>query len=74
VPNIRGLIPRYREIKVEYFDIEGNLKSCIFKDFIARIFQHELDHLDGILFIDRLEHTQDQFTEAQYQDIIAQQI
>jgi peptide deformylase len=74
VPNIRGLVPRYGEIEVEYFDMEGNLKFCILKNFIGRIFQHELDHLDGILFIDRLENPQDKFTEAQYQKIITQQI
>ena len=72
VPNVRGLIPRYTEIKVEYFDIEGNLQSSHFKNFIARIYQHELDHLDGILFIDRLESCEDKFTEKEYQEIIHQ--
>jgi peptide deformylase len=72
VPNVRGLVPRYSKIEVEYFDLEGNLQRRYFQDFIARIFQHELDHLDGILFIDRLENPQDRFTEAQYQELIHQ--
>ena len=72
VPNVRGLIPRYTEIEVEYFDVEGNLQSSHFNNFIARIYQHELDHLDGILFIDRLESSEDQFTEKEYQEIIHQ--
>jgi peptide deformylase len=55
VPDLRGLVPRYREIEVEYTDINGKIKQQVLTDFVARIFQHELDHLDGILFIDRLE-------------------
>jgi len=74
LPNIRGLVPRYAQIEVEYFEPNGHLTTSIFNDFIARIFQHELDHLEGILFIDRLENSQDQFTEAEYQEIITRQL
>lgn len=71
VPGIRGLVPRYREIEVEYTTKTGQQERKILTDFIARIFQHELDHLDGILFIDRLEDEQDLYTEAEYQKIIS---
>ncbi|MEM9537913.1 MAG: peptide deformylase [Cyanobacteria bacterium P01_E01_bin.42] len=70
VPGVRGLVPRYREIEVDYCDRDGNLQKDILTGFIARIFQHELDHLDGILFIDRLESPEDRFTEAEYQKIV----
>ena len=70
VPNIRGLVPRYRQIEVEYTTQAGKIKQEVFTDFIARIFQHELDHLDGILFVDRIENEADLYTEAQYQEII----
>ncbi len=70
VPNVRGLVPRYREIKVEYTTQAGEMKQEVFTDFIARIFQHELDHLDGILFVDRIENEADLYTEAEYQEII----
>ncbi|MBP0019649.1 MAG: peptide deformylase [Cyanobacteria bacterium SBLK] len=70
VPGVRGLVPRSREIEVEYCDRHGNLQKDILTGFIARIFQHELDHLDGILFIDRLESSEDRFTETEYQKII----
>ena len=70
VPNIRGLVPRYREIEVEYTEINGEKKQEVLTDFIARIFQHELDHLDGILFIDRIERKEDFYTEEEYQKII----
>lgn len=71
VPNVRGLVPRYREIEVEYTTRDGKLKQEILTDFIARIFQHELDHLDGILFIDRVTDSDDLYTEAEYRQIIS---
>ena len=71
VPNVRGLVPRYREIEVEYTTRDGKLKQEIFTDFIARIFQHELDHLDGIIFTDRIKDPVDLYTEAEYQKLIA---
>lgn len=59
VPGVRGLVPRYRAIAVEYLDRQGKLQHQEFTDFVARIFQHELDHLNGILFIDRVENSED---------------
>ncbi|MEC4984493.1 MAG: peptide deformylase [Oscillatoria sp. PMC 1068.18] len=66
IPGLRGLVPRYRAIAVEYTDRDGKLQQRELTDFVARIFQHELDHLDGILFCDRLESTYDLFTEQEY--------
>jgi peptide deformylase len=70
VPGIRGLVPRYQKIEVEYTTRDGKLERKIFTDFIARVFQHELDHLDGLLFLDRIETTQDLYSEAEYQKLI----
>ena len=70
VPDVRGLVPRYREIEVEYTDINGDRVQQVLTDFVARIFQHELDHLEGILFIDRIENNNDLYTEEEYQKII----
>jgi len=70
VPGIRGLVPRHKLIKVEYISREGKLIKKEFKDFIARIFQHEYDHLDGIIFLDRMEKTQEIITEKEYQKLI----
>ena len=67
IPGIRGWVPRYQAIEVEYIDRDGNLQKQEFTDFVARIFQHEYDHLDGIVFLDRLESTQDIMTEQEYQ-------
>ena len=67
IPGIRGLVPRYEQIAVEYTDRQGNDQHRELTGFVARIFQHELDHLDGILFVDRLESTKDMVTEQEYQ-------
>jgi peptide deformylase len=70
IPGLRGLVPRYQSIAVEYTDINGKQQKQILTDFVARIFQHELDHLNGILFIDRLETIKDLYTEEEYQQQI----
>lgn len=67
VPGIRGNVPRYRAIEIEYTDRNGKLQKQELIDFVARIFQHEYDHLNGIVFLDRLESTQDIITEQEYQ-------
>ncbi len=59
VPGVRGLVPRYKVIEVEYCDRYGQLHQQQLEDFVARIFQHELDHLNGLLFIDRVEKDED---------------
>lgn len=70
VPGIRGLVPRYQAIEVEYTSRNGTKNRQEFTDFVARIFQHEYDHLDGIVFLDRVESTQDLMTEQEYQQRI----
>jgi peptide deformylase len=67
IPGIRGLVPRFQAIEVEYTDRNGKLQKQEFTDFVARIFQHEYDHLDGIVFLDKLESTLDIVTEQEYQ-------
>ncbi len=70
IPGLRGLVPRSHTIEVEYTDKNGQLQRQILTDFVARIFQHELDHLNGIVFLDRLESDEDLFAEEEYQTII----
>jgi len=72
VPGLRGLIPRYSSIQVEFTDRAGKLQSWELTDFVARIFQHELDHLNGLVFIDRLESLNDLYSEEEYQRILQQ--
>lgn len=67
IPGIRGLVGRSRWIEVEYTTASGKLQGQEFNDFVARIFQHEYDHLQGIVFLDRVESTIDLMSEDEYQ-------
>ena len=64
VPGMRGMVPRYQHIKYSGYDLLGNAIIREVKDFHARVLQHELDHLDGNLYIDKIEdHLKFGFTE-----------
>jgi peptide deformylase len=54
VPGMRGLVPRYRELRYTGFDEHGNPIDRTVRDFHARVVQHEVDHLDGILYPRRI--------------------
>jgi peptide deformylase len=66
IPGIRGLVPRHRRIRARHRTPDGHEVETEFLDFVARIFQHELDHLDGLVFLDRLESARDVVTEREY--------
>ncbi len=54
IPDIRGRVPRAAEIKVRAYDRSGGRIEITARDFPARVIQHETDHLDGVLFFDRM--------------------
>ena len=54
VPGLRGFVERPQHIRVDYVDIAGNDRSIELEGFLATVFQHEFDHLDGKLYIDRM--------------------
>ena len=54
VPGIRGDVRRKAKMAVRFLDLEGREHEVDFEGFLARVVQHELDHIDGILFTDRL--------------------
>jgi peptide deformylase len=54
IPDIRGRVPRAREITVRAHDRTGDRIELQAHDFAARVIQHETDHLDGVLFVDRM--------------------
>ncbi len=65
VPGMRGLVPRYRELRYTGFDAAGTPIDRTVKDFHARVVQHEVDHLDGILYPRRIRDLKDfGFSEA----------
>ena len=71
IPGIRALVPRYQSIEVEFTNRQGKKVKRQFKDFVARIFQHETDHLNGIVFLDRIETSKDIITEKEYTRLVS---
>ncbi len=58
IPDIRGRVPRAREVTVRALDRRGERLDLRLRDFPARVVQHETDHLDGVLFFDRMRSFQ----------------
>jgi peptide deformylase len=55
IPNLRGRVPRFTEIDVQACDRRGRPLRFTASDFLARVIQHEHDHLSGIVFLDRMK-------------------
>ena len=70
VPGIRGFVPRSLKVKVGYITRTGKKVRRNFSTFLARIFQHEFDHLQGIMFIDRVESTKYLMSEKEWGKIM----
>ena len=66
VPGIRALVPRYTEILINYINQQNDLVEARLDGFVARVFQHEFDHLEGIVYLDRVEDNRDIFAESEY--------
>ncbi len=66
IPGLRGLVPRHSRITVRYLNRRGDTCEEELDGFPARVFQHEFDHLQGTLFIDRIASSFDLVTEKEY--------
>jgi peptide deformylase len=66
IPGLRGLVPRQRRIGVRYLTRTGEPREEEYVDFLARVFQHEFDHVQGVVFIDRVVNTRELVTEKEY--------
>lgn len=66
IPGLRGFVPRHQRIGVRYQTRDNMMCEVEYIDFLARVFQHEYDHVQGIVFIDRVESTLDLMTEQEY--------
>ncbi len=53
--DVDGIVPRYARMRISYQDIDGNKKEIRVREDISVAFQHEMDHLNGILFIDKID-------------------
>jgi peptide deformylase len=58
IPDIRGMVPRHTDITVKALDRNGKALELRLRGFPARVAQHETDHLDGVLFFDRMKSMQ----------------
>lgn len=66
IPGLRGLVPRHRRIGVRYLTRAGEVREDEYVDFLARVFQHEFDHVQGIVFLDWVESSLELVTEKEY--------
>lgn len=57
VPGLRGFVERPQHVRVDYTSDDGESRALELKGFFATVFQHEFDHLDGTLFVDRVSDT-----------------
>ena len=71
VPGLRGNIKRHEWIEVEFNDLAGDKIKRLFDGFLARIFQHEFDHLIGKTWLDHIESTEDIMAEALWLEQLA---
>jgi len=76
VPDLRGTVARYVNVRVRHLDRHGKEQESIRRGLTAGTFQHELDHLDGILFLDRVQDpktftTWEQFNRFHREDFLA---
>jgi len=67
VPNLRGEVPRHVSIRLRYLDREGVEHDEVRRGLTAGTFQHELDHLDGTLFVDRVADSRTLSTWEQFE-------
>ncbi|MFM7045698.1 MAG: peptide deformylase [Ilumatobacteraceae bacterium] len=67
VPNMRGNVMRHVNIRVRYLDRHGVEHDAVKRGLTAGTFQHEIDHLDGLLFLDRVHDTRTLTTWEQFE-------
>ncbi len=66
IPGIRALVPRFKAIQVDFQNAEGTKCVLALEEFPARVFQHEYDHLQGLVYLDRVENNREIISEAEF--------
>lgn len=56
IPDMRGMVPRYTALRISVYDRTGAKLDLVAKEFFARVIQHETDHLNGIVYLDRMKN------------------
>lgn len=63
IPSVYGKVPRYEKVRVKALNIAGKPIRIKAEGFLARVFQHEIDHTNGVVFIDHIKDKKDAFYE-----------
>jgi peptide deformylase len=72
IPDLRGLVPRHPAVRVRGLDRQGQPLDLLVKGFEARIVQHEHDHLNGVIFLDRMRDFQSLAFYAEWEEFMAE--
>jgi peptide deformylase len=72
IPGYVGEVERHEEVRVQAMDRNGKPLKLKLKGWTARIFQHEIDHLNGVLFIDQLTGPENFWTEEEFEALMAE--
>ena len=70
IPGIREEVKRSDSLKISYMDVFGETKTLECSGLLARVFQHEIDHLNGVLFVDRLSSVKRKLLDKKLKDIV----
>ncbi len=70
IPGIRGSVRRHQRVRVRYLTREGEIREEEYEGFLARIFQHEFDHINGLVYLDRVD-SRELVTEKEYLRIVS---
>jgi peptide deformylase len=71
VPDLRGVVPRLKRLRLDALDREGKPYSLEAQDFFARVVQHECDHLDGRVYLDRMADMRTLSFVKEFEDHVA---
>jgi peptide deformylase len=63
---VRGLVPRWTTVKIKYMNEKGQWLTEKHSGFPARVFQHEIDHLNGIVYVDRMTDMRSLMTQSEF--------
>lgn len=66
LPGVFAKVPRYKKVRLNYLDEKGRQQEKDFEGFIAHIIQHETDHLNGVLYVDRVSDSKSYMSEVEY--------
>lgn len=72
IPDMRGLVPRYPQVRVQALDRDGKRLDFVAEGYEARIIQHEFDHLNGVVFLDRMRDLRSLCFEEEWEEFVAE--